>query len=89
MDNKDAMNRVLRLAGIPTALFMDWQPNRGLLIPGRNPRLKNAFGTYQDSFIVKPISSRASRHVTPVDDVAGLAAAADEIYGTLRATSPI
>ncbi|MGI9508496.1 MAG: D-alanine--D-alanine ligase family protein [Geminicoccaceae bacterium] len=80
MDNKNAMKRDLILAGIPTAPFMVWQPNRGSLTPGRNLRLKGAFGAYQGPFIVKPISGRASRHVTAVDDVTGLAAAAEEVY---------
>lgn len=80
MDNKNAMKRDLMLAGIPTAPFMVWQPSRGPLIPGHNLRLKNAFGTYDGPFIVKPISGRASRHVIAVDDATGLAAAADEVY---------
>ncbi|MGI9417013.1 MAG: D-alanine--D-alanine ligase family protein [Geminicoccaceae bacterium] len=80
MDNKNAMKRDLMLAGIPTAPFMVWQPSRGPLAPGRNLRFKNAFGTYEGPFIVKPISGRASRHVMAVDDLTGLAAAADEVY---------
>ncbi|MGI9435992.1 MAG: D-alanine--D-alanine ligase family protein [Geminicoccaceae bacterium] len=80
MDNKSAMKRNLILAGVPTAPFMVWQPNRGSLIPGRSLRLKSAFGDYEGPFIVKPISGRASRHVTAVDDIAGLASAADAVY---------
>lgn len=81
MDNKDAMKRDLMLAGIPTAPFMVWQPSRGSLLPGGNLRLENAFGAYQGPFIVKPISGRASRHVIAVDDIADLAAAAEEVHG--------
>ena len=80
MDNKNAMKRDLMLAGIPTAPFMVWQPNRGSLTPDRNPRLKSAFGTNQGPFIVKPISGRASRHVIAVDDIMGIAAAAEQVY---------
>ncbi len=80
MDNKNAMKRDLMLAGIPTAPFIVWQPSRGSLSSGRNLRLRNAFGAYQGPFIVKPISGRASRHVVAVDNVAGLAEAAEEVY---------
>ena len=80
MDNKNAMKRDLMLAGIPTAPFIVWQPSRGSLIPGRNLRLKNAFGPFQGPFIVKPISGRASRHVIAVDDIMDLAMAAEEVH---------
>lgn len=80
MDCKNAMKRDLLLAGIPTAPFLVWQPSRGPLIPGHDPRLKNAFGDYQGPFIVKPISGRASRYVVAVDDVSGLAATAEGIH---------
>ena len=80
MDNKNAMKRDLMLAGIPTAPFAVWQPSHGPLAPGQSPRLKNAFGSYDGPFIVKPISGRASRHVMAVDDITGLAAAAGEVY---------
>lgn len=80
MDNKQVMKRDLMIAGIPTAPFMVWQPSRGSLTPGRNLRLKNAFGAYEGPFIVKPISGRASRFVVAVDDVSGLAATAEGIY---------
>ena len=80
MDNKNAMKRDLMLAGIPTAPFVVWQPSRGSLIPGCNLRLKNAFGTFQGPFIVKPISGRASRHVIAVDDILDLAVAAEEVH---------
>jgi D-alanine-D-alanine ligase len=80
MDNKQVMKRDLMIAGIPTAPFMVWQPNRGALIPGQNPRIEKAFGAYDGPFIVKPISGRASRFVVAVDDVAGLAPTAEGIY---------
>jgi D-alanine-D-alanine ligase len=80
MDNKNAMKRDLMLAGIPTAPFMVWQPSRGPLTSHRNLRFKNAFRAHEGPFIVKPISGRASRHVMAVDDVAGLAQAAEEVY---------
>ena len=81
MDNKNAMKRDLMLAGIPTAPFMVWQPSRGPLSSESNLRLNDTFGTYKGPFIVKPISGRASRNVIAVDDVASLAAAAEEVYG--------
>jgi D-alanine-D-alanine ligase len=80
MDCKNAMKRDLMLAGIPTAPFMVWQPSRGPLMPGRDSRLKSAFGAYEGPFIVKPISGRASRYVVAVDHVSGLAATAEGIY---------
>ncbi|MGI9506569.1 MAG: D-alanine--D-alanine ligase family protein, partial [Geminicoccaceae bacterium] len=80
MDNKNVMKRDLMLAGIPTASFMVWQPGRSSLIPGRDIRLKNAFGTYDGPFIVKPISGRASRYVVAVDHVSGLTATAEGVY---------
>ncbi|MEM9625028.1 MAG: D-alanyl-alanine synthetase [Pseudomonadota bacterium] len=80
MDNKPVMKRDLMLAGIPTSPFFVWQPGRGPLDPGRNLRLKNAFGAYQGPFIVKPISGRASRYVVAVDHVSDLKATVDEVY---------
>ncbi len=80
MDNKQVMKRDLMIAGIPTAPFMVWQPNRGPLIPGESPRLEKAFGAYEGPFIVKPISGRASRFVVAVDDASGLAATAEGVY---------
>ena len=80
MDCKNAMKRDLMLAGIPTARFIVWQPSRGPLTPGRNLRLKNAFGDYEGPFIVKPISGRASRYVVAADHVSDLAATAEGIY---------
>ncbi len=80
MDCKNAMKRDLVQAGIQTAPFMVWQPSRGPLVPGHNPYFKNAFGSYQGPFIVKPITGRASRHVIAVEHVEGLAATVDDVY---------
>lgn len=80
MDCKNAMKRDMILAGIPTAPFFVWQPSRGPLIPGRDVRLKNAFGAYEGPFIVKPVSGRASRHVVAVDHVSDLAGTAERIF---------
>lgn len=80
MDNKQVMKRDLMLAGIPTAPFFVWQPDRGSLEPGRNLRFKNAFGAYEGPFIVKPISGRASRYVVAVDHVSDLAATTEGVY---------
>ncbi|MEZ5933997.1 MAG: D-alanyl-alanine synthetase [Alphaproteobacteria bacterium] len=80
MDCKNAMKRDLMLAGIPTAPFMVWHPNRGSLKPGYDLRLRNAFGAYEGPFIAKPISGRASRHVVAVDHISGLAATVEGIY---------
>ncbi len=80
MDNKNVLKRDLMLAGIPTAPFMIWQPGRSSLTPGRDIRLKNAFGAYEGPFIVKPISGRASRYVIAVDHISDLLAAAEDVY---------
>src|SRR5258708_3719432 len=80
LDNKHTFKRELTGAGIPTAPFMTWHLSRGPFLPKMNSRFARIFGDYAGSFIVKPVSGRASLHVHVVDDVGDLPEVVDEVF---------
>jgi D-alanine-D-alanine ligase len=80
LDNKHAFKRELTGAGIPTAPFMTWHLSRGPFLPKMNSRFARIFGDYDGSFVVKPVSGRASLHVHVVDDVGDLPEVVDEVF---------
>ena len=80
MDNKNVMKRDLLLAGISTARFYVWQPARGPFDPMHDLRFRKAFANYEGPFVVKPISGRASRHVTAVDGVEAVRKAVEAVH---------
>lgn len=80
LDNKHVFKRDLVIAGIPTAPFVVWQPWQGSMEPHGDPRFQRVFGDYPGPFIVKPVSGRASVHVTLVDDLSGLRDAAETVF---------
>jgi D-alanine-D-alanine ligase len=80
LDNKHAFKREAVCAGLPTAAFTTWDMTRGALQPERNGRFKFAFRDYAGPFIVKPVSGRASLHVTVVETVDELPEAVAACY---------
>lgn len=80
LDNKHAFKRDLNCFGIPTAPFMTWHMARGPFRPKINSRFIRAFKNHWDSYIVKPVSGRASLHVHVVDDENDLPDAVAEVF---------
>ncbi len=80
LDNKHVLKRDLALAGIPTATFLVWQSWREALVPSTNDRFRTVFGDYQGPFVVKPVSGRASLHVTVVEAADELTSVVDNVH---------
>jgi D-alanine-D-alanine ligase len=80
MDNKNVLKRDLLLSDIPTARFIVWQPTRGRFDPASDRRFQSMFSGFAGPFIVKPVSGRASHHVTVVEHVNDLSGAIEAIY---------
>jgi D-alanine-D-alanine ligase len=84
LDNKHIFKRQLRAAGIPTAAFFIWQPGASAQDVVSDAGFSASFDDYPGPFVVKPVSGRASLHVTYVETRAGLAAAVETVYGITR-----
>jgi D-alanine-D-alanine ligase len=84
LDNKHAFKREAVCAGLPTAAFSTWDMTRGPFQPGLNSRFWRAFGDYSGPFIVKPVSGRASLHVSVVPDLQTLPGAIEDVYRQTR-----
>jgi D-alanine-D-alanine ligase len=84
LDNKHVFKRQLRAAGIPTAEFFIWQPGASANDVAADAGFAGSFGDYAGPFVVKPVSGRASLHVTYVEDRSGLAAAVGSVYAITR-----
>jgi D-alanine-D-alanine ligase len=84
LDQKHIFKRQLRASGIPTAEFHIWQPSLNTSDPTGDPGFFAAFGNYAGPFIVKPVSGRASLHVTYVEERNGLADAIQAVYEVTR-----
>ena len=80
LDNKHAFKRECVCAGLPTATFATWHMARGAFRPEINSRFHRAFEDYPGPFVVKPVSGRASLHVSVVDSRAALPDAVEEVY---------
>ena len=80
LDNKHAFKRECVCAGLPTAPFATWHMARGTFQPEINSRFHRAFDGYPGPFVVKPVSGRASLHVSVVESRAALAEAVEEVY---------
>jgi D-alanine-D-alanine ligase len=89
LDNKHAFKRELQSVGIKTAPFMTWHPSQGIFRPNLQERFAIAFGEYQEPFVVKPVSGRASLHVHFVDKIDGLSQAVLEIHRATHNTALI
>ncbi len=72
LDNKHIFKQELGYIGVPTAPFVIWHPARGPFRPNVNSRFLETFKNHWGSYIVKPVSGRASLHVHFVEDAAAL-----------------
>jgi D-alanine-D-alanine ligase len=80
LDNKYAFKLECQGCGIPTAPFMNWNGERGKLMPKVNKIFKASFGSYDGPFVVKPVSGRASLLIYVVDTIDELPEVVDEVY---------
>jgi D-alanine-D-alanine ligase len=80
LDNKHVFKRELEGLGLPTSPFFVWDGAQGPLEPDAEPRFARAFGDHPGPFVVKPVSGRASLHVSVAPDRAALPAAASAVY---------
>ena len=80
LDNKHIFKQELLYLGIPTAPFVTWHPSRGPFRPKVNSRFLQAFKDHWGSYIVKPVSGRASLHVHYVEHECDLPEAVAQVY---------
>jgi D-alanine-D-alanine ligase len=80
LDNKRIFKHELRACGIPTSPFLSWDSSRGILDPARLPRPAYVFENYNGPFVVKPVTGRASLHVTVVESIEDLPREVARIY---------
>ena len=79
LDNKDVFKRELQALQLPTAPFVTWKTDRGLL--GFNiDHFKHTFGGFNGPFVVKPVSGRASLHVHIVKNLEELTETIENVY---------
>jgi D-alanine-D-alanine ligase len=81
LDEKDVFKRMLRSAGLPTAAFLTWQPDCDESLADR---LQQVFEQHSGPFVVKPVSGRASLHVTRVENAQEAQARAAEVFAATR-----
>jgi D-alanine-D-alanine ligase len=80
LDNKHIFKRDLTSLGIATAPFVTWHPARGPFRPEVSSRFIRAFRDHWGSFVVKPVSGRASLHVHVVEDTRDVPDAVAEVF---------
>lgn len=83
LDSKHVFKRQLVAAGIATAPFVVWQLGDGEFRPDAGARFRAAFRDWAGSFVVKPVSGRASLHVHHVGRRTDLA----EVVGEVQAAT--
>lgn len=80
LDNKFVFKRQLMAIGIPTSPFIIWHPASAPMDPQRHRQFACVFGSWNDGFVVKPVTGRASLHVHYVERAADLAGAAARVF---------
>ncbi len=80
LDNKHAFKRDLLGWDLPTAPFMTWHMSRGPFRPQVNSQFIRTFKDHWGSFIVKPVSGRASLHVHVAEDESELPSVVAEVF---------
>lgn len=89
LDNKHAFKRELQGLGFPTAKFMIWHPAQGHFDAQSNSRFQAVFQGHSGSFLVKPVSGRASLNIHFVDDPKDLGEAIAAVHAKTRNTALI
>ncbi len=72
LDNKHSFKRELQGLDYSTAPFIICHPSQGKFNPYLNQRFQKIFADYNGTFIVKPVSGRASLNVEVVDNIKDL-----------------
>jgi len=85
LDNKHLFKQQLVAAGIPTAPSLLVRPSPNPFCPTQDAGFQRIFGAYRGPFIVKPVSGRASLHVTFVDSILQLRDAIASVTAVTRA----
>lgn len=80
LDNKHLFKRMLSSAGIRTAPFMVWDGSQERFSPPASWRTDPLFEGPAPSFVVKPVSGRASVNVHFVESLEGLAETVERVY---------
>jgi D-alanine-D-alanine ligase len=89
LDQKHIFKLELQALGIKTAPFMTWHPAQGLFNPYLNERFAETFRNYSGSFLVKPVSGRASLNIHYVETLDGLSEAVASIHRVTHDTALI
>lgn len=79
LDNKHVFKRQIVGSGLPTAPFIVWHPSCYAQLLD-DPAFLRSFKDWTGSFIVKPVSGRASLNVNYVERAEDLQAVADEVF---------
>lgn len=85
LDNKHLFKQQLLAASLPVAASMLVRPSDGLFRPSESTRFARAFAGYRGPFIVKPVSGRASLHVTYVESLLQLRDAVAAVQAQTKA----
>jgi D-alanine-D-alanine ligase len=85
LDNKHLFKQQLTAAGIPTAPSLLIRPSQRNFCPTQDDRFLRVFGACRGPFIVKPVSGRASLHVTFVDSILRLREAVAAVIAATEA----
>lgn len=80
LDNKHVFKRALQELGLPTSRFTVWDGATDRHPADAGPRFAQVFGSHPGPFVAKPVSGRASLHVTLAPDRLALREAAQEIH---------
>ncbi len=80
LDNKHLFKHEIHAAGIPTAPFITIGLDESIEEEANQSRLDRFEQEFGSSFVVKPVSGRASIHVYPVNDRAGLAEVVTKVH---------
>ncbi|NAW57732.1 MULTISPECIES: D-alanine--D-alanine ligase family protein [unclassified Vibrio] len=79
LDNKHLFKHEITAAGLPTAPFVTVGIDEAFEAPDKQAAIDAIAGRFNDGFIVKPVSGRASIHVYPVFDRRELAAVVEKV----------
>jgi D-alanine-D-alanine ligase len=79
LDNKHIFKQELQTFGFPTSPFITWHPTLGEF-DSSAPYFQKKFAGYNGSYVVKPVSGRASLHVHVAHTLPELTRQVNEVY---------
>ncbi|MGK7890524.1 MAG: D-alanyl-alanine synthetase [Leptolyngbyaceae cyanobacterium] len=86
LDQKSTFKQALQGAGLPTAPFITWHPHQGPFDPATNAFFQSVFNGYDGPFVVKPVTGRATLHISVVDHWADLPPVVETTYRATQNT---